>query len=346
MPLYDWKLKFKPQIPEDVLALHRSCDIVDLHIDTFMIMKVRGIDITRRGKPVTYMNMARHAVDVPRLREGGVNAPCWGVVVFPFRRSGFFNQAMKYLDLVHRWHEEHGDLMTLCTTAAQLRQTLAAGGIGGILGLEGAHPLMGGIGNLETLVKRGIRYLTLTHFTSNEAAICATDPSPRFTGLSDFGREVVEYCDAHNVLVDLAHVSEPSFLEAAAHTRNPVIVSHTGVRGVKDMWRNISDQQIRAVADTGGVIGVILHSNFLGGERVASVSRWADHVDHVVKIAGVDHAAIGSDLDGAIVPPREMQDIADMPQLTWALVQRGYSEDAVRKILGGNALRVFDRVLV
>jgi membrane dipeptidase len=345
MPLYDWKLKFKPQVPEEVMALHRSCDVVDLHIDTFMIMKLRHMDITKRGKPVTYMNLLQHAVDVPRLRQGGVNAPCWGVVVFPFHRAGFFNQAIKYLDMVHQWHQDHSGLMNLCMTGTEVQDTLAQGGIGGILGLEGAHPLLGKMENLETLVQRGIRYLTLAHFTSNEAAICATDRKPQFTGLSDFGRDVVSYCDDHNVMIDLAHVSEPSFMEAAAHTRNPVIVSHTGVRAVNDMWRNISDTQIRAVADSGGVIGVILHSNFLGPDRVASVNRWVDHVDHIVKLVGPDHAAIGSDLDGAIVPPREMQDIADMPQLTWALVQRGYTHEDIRKILGANALRVFKQVM-
>ena len=345
MPLYDWKLKFKPAVPGDVLAFHRSCDVVDLHIDTFMILKYRRMDITRRGKPVTYLNMFRHAVDVPRLREGGVNVPCWGVVVFPFHRSGYFDSAMQYLDVVHQWHDEHPGVMNLCATGAQVREVIGRGGIAGILGLEGAHPLLGRMENLETLIGRGIRYVTLTHFTSNEAAICATDMAPKFAGLSDFGRDVVDYLDAHHVIIDLAHVSEPSFIEAAKRTSNPVIVSHTGVRGVKDMWRNLSDDQIDAVADTGGVIGVILHSNFLGSERVAGLDAWVDHVDYIVRRVGADHVAVGSDLDGAIVPPREFQDIADMPQLTWALSRRGYTEDDIRKILGANALRVFDHVL-
>jgi membrane dipeptidase len=155
----------------------------------------------------------------------------------------------------------------------------------------------------------------------------------------------VARCDEMGMVIDLAHVSRPSFLEAASLTKQPVIVSHTGVRGVKDMWRNIDDDQIDAVAETGGVIGLILHSTFIGDGATQSVEKWVDHVDYVVQRVGIDHAALGSDLDGGIVPPREFEDITDMPQLTACLLKRGYSEDDIKKIMGLNALRVFKQVL-
>ena len=345
MPLEDWKLKYKEEIPDDVMELHRSCNVVDLHIDTFMLMRHFRADMVQRGKPVLLFNIFRRAVDEPRLRAGGVNVPCWGVVVFPFRRSRFFDSAMKYIDMMHEWHRAHPDLMKLAFTGGEVREITAAGGIAGIIGMEGAHPLMGKMENLDALYERGVRYMTLTHFSSNEAAICATDKRPKFTGLTDFGRDVVARCDELGLIIDVAHVSRPSFLEATRLTKNPVIVSHTGIRGVKDMWRNIDDDQIDAVADTGGVIGIMMHSSFIGGKFVETLDTWAEHAEYVRDRVGPDHVAIGSDLDGAIVPTREFQDIADMPLVTNCLVRRGWDHEHIRKLLGENALRVFDAVL-
>jgi membrane dipeptidase len=159
-------------------------------------------------------------------------------------------------------------------------------------------------------------------------------------GLTDFGREVVERCVAHGVIVDLAHINKKGFMEVcdiARARKSPVIVSHTGVIGVHAHWRNIDDDQLRAVASTGGVVGVIFVPNFLGGPGPDAVVR---HMRHIADVVGEDHVALGSDYDGMVTPPAGLSDISMLPNLTDALIRAGWSIERIGKILRGNVMRV------
>ena len=160
-------------------------------------------------------------------------------------------------------------------------------------------------------------------------------------GLTDFGRDLVARCNDLGVLVDLAHLNRKGFLEACSVSTAPVVVSHTGLSAVHDMWRNIDDQQVRAVADTGGCIGIIYHRKFLGGSTLEAVVR---HLVHCWKVGGEDTPALGSDFDGLIVPPKDLPDASALPRLTQALLDHDVPERVIHKMLGLNALRVFESV--
>jgi len=161
-------------------------------------------------------------------------------------------------------------------------------------------------------------------------------------GLTDFGRALIDELNRLSITVDLAHVNRPGFLEAVRRSTAPVLVSHTGVSGVHRHWRNIDDEQIRAVADRGGAIGVIFSPRFLGrGPQARTASAIVRHIRHLIRIGGEDCAAIGSDMDGCITLPRDLADMSAMPRLTHLLLRAGLSETTVRKVLGLNALRVF-----
>ncbi len=165
----------------------------------------------------------------------------------------------------------------------------------------------------------------------------------RARGLTAAGHDYVEALDSRRILVDLAHVNGRGFWDAlTAHDRSlPAIVSHTGVRGVHDVWRNIDDAQVRAIAATGGVVGIMFHSGFLGESSAGAVVR---HLEHVVNVGGEDCAALGSDWDGLIVTPRDMRTVTELPVLVQAMRARGFSDDLVRKIVGANYLRVVESV--
>jgi membrane dipeptidase len=160
-------------------------------------------------------------------------------------------------------------------------------------------------------------------------------------GLTAFGKDYVRRMNARRIFVDLAHINRKGFFEAVeVHDRSqPLIVSHTGVTGVRPHWRNIDDEQIRAVADTGGVVAVMYQSSFLGDSMNGEASWVVDHLEHIVKVAGEDVPALGSDWDGAIIPPRGLRDCRELPRLVAIMLERGWTETRVRKVLGDNYLR-------
>jgi membrane dipeptidase len=212
--------------------------------------------------------------------------------------------------------------------------------VGALLGIEGAHALEGDADKLDHFARRGVRYLGLTHFSANAAAYPAYGIGRNDgEGLTDHGRELVRRAEALGVLVDLAHINRKGFLEACALATRPLIVSHTGVLGVFEHWRNIGDDQLRAVAERGGVVGVIFCPQFVGGDGAAQVAR---HLRHILDVCGEDTPALGSDWDGFIVPTGDLCDAAHLPLLTDALLAAGLREEVIGKILHGNVMRVLE----
>jgi len=254
--------------------------------------------------------------------------------------------------------------------------------------VEGGHAIESSLDRLRELHARGVRYLTLTWNNGVPWAGSAVgEGGTRTGGLTDFGREVVREMNRLGMLVDLSHVSDSTFFDAVAISRAPVIASHSSARALARSPRNLSDEQLRAVARTGGVVNVNFFSRFLDDEyrareeaveaRVAAAraeprsgtdsaaaTRVAalrdsllaaipqtpfgvliDHIDHIARVAGVDHVGIGSDFDGVSALPDGMEDVTRLPRIAQALLDRGWSEADVKKMLGGNMLRVMTRVL-
>ena len=205
-------------------------------------------------------------------------------------------------------------------------------------GIEGAHALEGNIDNVSRFAARGVRYIGLVHFTPNQIGHPGwgvfANPAQ---GISPFGRAVIGEMNRLGVVVDLAHLNPQGFVEAIEISSKPVMVTHTGVSGVHQHKRNITDEQVRSVANNGGCIGIIFAKRFLGANSIDAV---CDHILHLIDIAGEDTPALGSDFDGFVVPPAGLEDVANLPHLTAALSKRGVKPNILMKILGGNVLRV------
>ncbi len=226
----------------------------------------------------------------------------------------------------------------MARSAADITAGAPGGPIAALLGIEGAHALEGDLDNLDAFARLGVRYLGLLHFSANEAGRPAYGPGRSdHEGLTPWGFDLVRRCEAQGVLVDLAHINRRGFLDACSVATRPPIVSHTGVLGAFEHWRNIDDAQLRAVADKGGVVGVIFCPRYLGGRGLCDVVR---HMVHILDVVGEEAPALGSDWDGFMLPTPDLADPRGLPLLTDALLDAGLPERTVAKILRGNVLRV------
>ena len=349
---------------------------IDSHIDTVQRVLVMGEDLGKRWD-------VGH-VDLPRLREGGTHAPffaLWVPVYFPGAEA--VRRTLDLRDAMQSMLNAHPDQMELATTAADIRRIVKQRKIAVFLTVEGGHTIDDDLRVLRMYYQLGIRSMTLTHSRNNNWADSATD-KPAHNGLTDFGKEVVREMNRLGMLVDVSHVADKTFYDTLAITTKPVIVSHSSMRALSDVPRNISDEMLWALAKNGGVVGISFGEGFVNpadaealrsaietettaplmtgralddyaaedvrklfGTRVkvaATVEDVANHIDHAVKIAGIDHVGIGSDYDGVSGPPNGLDDVSRMPALIDVLLERGYAERDVKKILGENYLRVICEV--
>jgi membrane dipeptidase len=322
----------------DARALHAAHPAIDLHADTLMWTRWIGYDLTRRHEAPLPGGAFFGHVDVPRLVEGGIGAQFFGLVSLPVAHRGNARVIDEQIDLLDVEVSRSRGAMRKVRSADDVEQAQKDGTMGALLGIEGAHALEGDVERIEHYARRGVRYLGLLHFSANEAGYPAYGRGRRDgEGLSRWGKELVRRCEAHGVIVDLAHINRAGFLDACRMAQCPPIVSHTGVSRAHEHWRNIDDEQLRAIADKGGVVGIIFCPRFLGGAGVDDVVR---HVRHVIDMAGEDTPALGSDWDGFIVPTPDLRDAARLPLLTDALLRAGLGDDTIAKVLRKNALRV------
>ncbi|MBK9069772.1 MAG: dipeptidase [Myxococcales bacterium] len=320
-------------------ALHDEVCVIDLHADTTKLMDHFDFDLGEaHARPLPGpMNMMGH-VDLPRMRQGGVTAQFFSQWTFPLPEAGCAQSVANQLLALEAATRKYPEQMAWAMTEGEILACRAAGKVAALGGIEGGQALEGRLERVEEFARLGSRYLGLLHFSKNAIGAPAMGKgADGAQGLTGFGRDVVRECERTGTIVDLAHINRAGFFEALALCERPVFVSHTGVAGVHPHWRNIDDAQLRAVADNGGCVGIIFARQYLGGKRIDDV---VDHILHVIKVAGADVVALGSDFDGFVVPPVGLEDIAAMPNLTAALSARGVAPETLAKILGGNVLRV------
>ena len=315
----------------DALRIHYDAVVLDGHIDTPTLMLDRGYALGQRHR-------GDH-VDLPRMAAGGLDGAFFSIYV---ARSYGEGQAAtdRALAMIERVNQQVAGLdgAALVRTADGVLRARERGQAAVLLGLEGGHALQGSPDVLRLLAANGVRYVTLTHTNTNAWADASTD-APRWGGLNALGREMVAEMNRLGVLVDLSHVSDDTIRDALDATRAPVIVSHSSCRALHDHARNVSDDLLRAIAANDGVVMINFYPLYLGNGAV-TVETLLDHIEHAVAVAGADHVGIGSDFDGVTSLPSGMGDVTRLPWLTYGLLQRGVSEADVRKILGGNVLRV------
>jgi len=328
---------------DEARALHAEVHVLDLHADTAKLMDKLGYDLAaRHERPMPKaVNLFGH-VDLPRMRDGGMAGQFFSFWTTPYPERGCAKAVTRQLDALDAAMAKHPEQLAWTRTGADVRAAKAAGQIAALGGIEGGQALEGDLETIEAFSRRGVRYLGLLHFSQNAIGRPAKGRgSDASAGLTAFGRDVVRECERCGVIVDLAHINRQGYFDALELATVPPMVSHTGVLGVHEHWRNIDDEQIRALADKGGCIGIIFSRKYLGSASIDSV---VDHLLHVIDVAGDDVPALGSDFDGFVVPPEGLEDVAAMPNLTVALSRRGVSPRVLEKILGGNVLRVLDEV--
>lgn len=319
-------------------ALHAAHPAIDLHADTLMWSRWIGYDLGVRHQPFFPASAFFGHVDVPRLVEGGIGAQFFGLVSLPVAGRGHVRAIDEQIDALEAHIATKKGKICKVRSADDVERVRREGVTGALLGIEGAHALEGDLDRVDYFARRGVRYLGLLHFSANEAGYPAHGVGRRDgEGLTAWGEELVRRCEAASVIVDLAHINRSGFLQACRIAKRPLIVSHTGVTRAHQHWRNIDDEQIRAVADEGGVVGIIFCPRFLGGDSIDDVVR---HLRHVIDVAGEGTPALGSDWDGMIVPTPDLRDAAHLPLLTDALLRAGFSETVIAKVLRQNALRV------
>ncbi len=334
-------------ISREAIDLYASCDSIDLHIETFLWSRILGYDLTRRHGHGLLGARFYSQVDLPRMLEAGMTGGVFSIVTNPFRsRRGRSAVCLRNLQRLREELEAHGDHLAVVTDHAGYVAARAAGKVACWLAVQGGNGLDSEPVDLSQIPDRIVSRITVVHMLRSTLGT-SNSPGGGDEGLTRLGRDYIAQMNDQRILVDLSHISVQGFwdaLQAHDHTQ-PAIVSHSGVRGVHDMWRNIADDQIEAIADTGGVIGVIFHSLFLDGSWLGTrADRVVDHMEHVINVAGEDAVALGSDWDGMIVTPRDMKTVLELPVLVQLMMDRGWRDERIAKILGGNYLRVVKEI--
>jgi membrane dipeptidase len=328
-------------VSHEAVELHLASDVIDLHIDSFIWTRTAGYDLTRRHGRGFFGSRFYSQVDLPRALEAGLTGAIWSVTTNPVRGSqGRIRTLSRNVLRLTRLFARVGEQFQVVTTAAEYRAARAADKHGAFICVQGGNALGASARALAELPPRLLVLVTLVHLTDSQIG-CTSSPlrvGPD-TGLTEEGRDLVRRLNHQRIFVDLAHISPRGFWDALeVHDRaQPLLVSHTGVCGRHRHWRNLDDEQLRAVATTGGTVGIILHIGYLGRPR--SVATVVDHLEHVVRTVGEDHACIGSDFDGSIITPRDLQSCLELPRLTHEMLSRGWQPERIQTILGGNFLR-------
>ena len=332
------------KVSEETRDFHERSFVIDLHTDSLIAARSLGRDLSRTHRAPRGLQPWMLHTDVPRLKAGGVNALFFGIVTHPWPHKAA-GRAMRNLRYGKFVIKKNASSMALATTPAEIASANAQGKIAALFGVEGMHMLSGRLEAIEEFYDQGVRYITLAHFTSNRFAVSSADPFRKEASLSGPGAAAVEVMNALGMVIDLAHVNTRLIGEVCRMTAQPVIVSHGAAAAIRPTFRNLSDEDIRNVANTGGVIGIIYSTEWLGPKGAdVHLGAVVDHADHIRKLVGIDHIALGSDWDGFIATPPEMPDSAGLPALTQLFFDRGYSHDEVAKILGLNFMRVFGEV--
>lgn len=339
------------QPSERAQALHRRLVVADLHGDSLFW----GRNLLKRS--------TRGHIDLPRLIEGNVTIQAFTVVTTSPRNLNIYRNSdssdlVRYIAMFEGWPPrtwsspkqralyqaerlqkfaaQSGGSLVIIRSRADLTRFLtsrnSSHSVAGFLGTEGAQPLEGRVENLDELYAAGFRMMAPTHFT--DTAIAGAAAGMNKGGLTDLGREWVRAMESHRMIIDLAHASPATLREVTAMATRPLLVSHTGVKGTCNNPRNLSDDELRAVARTGGVIGIGLWDTATCGSDARATAR---AIRHAVNVVGPDHVALGSDFDGGVTTPF---DSSGWALLTDALLEEGFSEQDIHKIMGENVVRV------
>jgi membrane dipeptidase len=356
-------------IAEKARKIHFSSLVLDTHIDVTPKLQTswKFAEEHTNGH-----------IDLPRMKKGGLNGLFFSIFM-PGTVTGpkAVNDSLERIAAVRKLAQDMPGQIALCLTAADVQKAHKEGKIAGLMGMEGGHMINNSLPILRMYANLGVRYLTLTHSVNTDWGDSSTDTA-KHNGLTDFGKDVVRELNRLGVMVDISHVSDKTFYDALDVSSAPMIASHSSCRALSEHPRNMTDDMIKALAAKGGVIQINYLDSFIdpalaaysrksrammtelraknpGPENIATIreeiarvfgpapkASWekiVEHIDHAVKLVGADHVGMGSDFDGGSMPVG-MEDCAQLPKITEALLRKGYKESDIRKILGENTVRL------
>jgi membrane dipeptidase len=368
------------QLTDEALRIHRSAIVIDGHNDLPWRYREKKdlsfshVDIARPQKDLH--------TDIPRLRQGGIGAQFWSAYVpsKTMKDQTAVRETLEQIDVIHRLVRAYPDTFEMAYTAEDIIRIHNHGKIASLIGIEGGHSIDNSLGVLRMLYALGARYMTLTHSENLAWADSATD-KPVHHGLTKFGEQVVGEMNRLGMLVDISHVSADTMRHVLRVTRAPVIASHSSAYALAQHPRNVPDDVLGLIRQNGGVVMVNFFPGFIVPEAAramkemfqtarelqarypkedeflqalkawhrehpiptGSVHDVVDHIEHIVRVAGIDHVGLGSDFDGISDVPKQLEDVSCYPYITQELLNRGYSAQDIRKVLGENLLRVFRR---
>jgi membrane dipeptidase len=332
---------------ENAERIHKEAIIIDGHCDT--ILTVAGCSFMGQ-KPRDFFSRGETGmIDLPRLKEGGVTCQVMAAYIEPqYKPTRSARRALELLDALYALVDQSDEQLRIATKAADIEAAKAAGDVSFLLSIEGGEAVEGSLALLRGFHKLGVRAMGLTWNQRNDIADGVGETSAG-SGLTDFGVSLVKEMERLGMMVDVSHLSDTSFWSVDKVAERPYIASHSNARALASHRRNLTDKQIEALAKKGGVIGVVFASYFVDDNLDnVSIARLCDHIDHIKGIGGIDCVGLGSDFDGfnpAPGKPMVMKDASEMPTLTVELLSRGYTEEEVKKVLGGNWLRVYKEVI-
>ncbi|MCA9263058.1 MAG: dipeptidase [Planctomycetales bacterium] len=358
-------------------AVHRSALVFDGHNDLPWALRSLGSSSFERmdiAKPQKELH-----TDIPRLLAGGVGAQFWSVYVpaSTMEQGASLQTTLEQIEIVKQMMKTYPETFELALTADDIERIRSEGRIASLIGMEGGHSIENSINTLRQLYREGARYMTLAHSKTLAWVDSATDDQPH-GGLTDFGEQVVREMNRLGMLVDISHVSVETMKDTLRISTAPVMFSHSSARAIADHPRNVPDDVLKLIAKNDGVVMINFYPGFIQPEAAkrgvawmeyrkqleqttsdeeairAEMKKWEvshpmptadiydvlDHIDHVVRVAGVDHVGLGSDYDGIDAIPQQLEDVSTYPRLTQGLLDRGYTAEQIGKILGANMMRV------
>ncbi len=319
---------------DDFKALHNQLYIINSHLDSIMPIYDENYDYTKR-------NECWHS-DIPRIREGGVDLLVFAIFAYhPDYKERLRERTYEMLEKIKLLTNSASELK-LVTNPLEIEQAKAEGKIGILVGIEGAYSIKS-LDDIRDLYLKGVRLIGLTWNHANLIADGVGVENPK--GLTDFGIEALTLMNELGIIVDLSHLAPAGFWDVMKYTKSPVIASHSNAKALCGHKRNLTDEQLLAIKENGGVVGVCHAPGFLRDDGKATIDDIFEHLLYMRDLIGIDHIGLGTDFDGITRTPIGMEDISKTPLITKGLLERGFSEEEIRKVMGENFKRVFTQIM-
>jgi len=318
--------------------IHQQAWVFDAHCDTICRMINEGYSLEKSNK-------TGH-LDIFRMQEGGIDIQIFAVFIEDiYKPDRSLRRALQLINSFEQEVKKNHSYISLARNFSQLQEIKSSGKIAAVLSIEGGEVLEGELGILNILYQLGVRLLTLTWNQRNQIAD-GIEEARTGSGLTNFGLQVIKEMNRLGMIIDVSHLSEKGFWEVVEQSQAPIVASHSNCYSLCSHPRNLKDEQLKAIADKRGVIGITFVPRFLTEKKgKVTIEEIIKHIDYLVEKIGIDYVGLGSDFDGISEVITELSDVSRLPVFTRGLLARGYSKKAVKKILGGNLLRVLKTVI-